>query len=117
MTLSSLLRLSLPGLAAFTVLAGCSSHDVVTTATRPGKYRLYGCDQLNKRGVDLVKREGELQGLMQKAKQAPGGELAVAVAYQNEYNINQSDLHEIEVAGAERKCQLKYRSVSERAVR
>ncbi len=102
------------GLAAF---AGCTSHDLETTATRPGKFQLYNCDQLDKRGVDVLKRERELEGLIQKAKSGPGGELAVALAYQNEYNIAKSDLREIELAGTEKRCNLKFRSVSERAVR
>ena len=105
------------GLAAAIALAGCTSHDIVASATRPGKYRLYNCEQLNKRGSELVKRERELEALMQKATQAPGGELAVAIAYRNEYNIAQGDLREVEIEGAEKKCVLKYRTVSERAVR
>lgn len=103
--------------AVLIVMAGCTSHDLATTASRPGKFRTFSCDLLNKRGVELVKRERELDDLMQKAKQGAGGELAVAIAYQNEYSIVQGDLREIELTGAERNCALKFRTVSERAVR
>lgn len=103
-------------LAFLALLAGCTSHDMVTTASRPGKFRLHNCEQLDKKGTELLKRERELDGLMQKARQGPGGEVAIAIAYQNEYNIVQGDLREIELTGTERNCALKFRTVSERAV-
>lgn len=110
------LHTRLAGLAAAIVLSGCAGHEVVATVTRPGKFRLYNCDQLDKRGAEVLKRERELADLMQRARQAPGGEVAIAIAYQNEYNIALGDLREIELTAAERNCALKYRSVSERAV-
>ena len=88
-----------------------------TSATRPGKFRLYNCEQLDKRGIEVLKRERELTVLMEKARQGTGGEIAIAIAYQNEYNIAQGDLREIELTAAERNCVLKYKTVSERAVR
>lgn len=105
------------GLAAIIALCGCTSHDIVTSVSRPGKFRLYSCDQLNKRGTDLLKREHELDDLMQKARQGQGGELAIAIAYQNEYNMVRGDLREIELTGTERNCPLTFRTVSESAVR
>lgn len=111
------LRHPLIALAGLLVVTGCSSHDLVTSASRPGKFRLYNCDQLDKRGAEVLKRERELDELMQKARQGAGGEVAVAIAYQNEYNIAVGDLREIELTAAERNCVLKFRSVSERAVR
>lgn len=104
------------GLAGVIALAGCTSHELVANASRPGKFQLYSCDELDKRGTELIKRERELGGLMQKARQSPGGELAVAIAYQNEYNIVLSDLREVEISGANRNCVLKYRTASERAL-
>jgi hypothetical protein len=104
-------------IAVLAALSGCTGHDMVTTVSRPGKFKLLNCAELNKRGTELLRREGELNGLMQKARQGPGGELAIAIAYQNEYNIVQGDLHEIERAGAEKNCELKHRSASERAIR
>ena len=111
------LRLHLIAISALVAVAGCTSHDLVTSASRPGKFRLYSCDQLDKRGAELVKRERELNDLMQKARQGAGGEIAIAIAYQNEYNIVLGDLRELELTGTERNCVLKFRSVSERAVR
>jgi hypothetical protein len=111
------LRHSLIALAGLLVVTGCTSHDLVTNASLPGKFRLYNCDQLDKRGAEVLKRERDLDELMQKARQGAGGEIAVAIAYQNEYNIALGDLREIELTAAERNCVLKFRSVSERAVR
>ncbi|MFZ5689644.1 MAG: hypothetical protein ACOY5F_00170 [Pseudomonadota bacterium] len=103
---------------ALTVAAGgCAGHDIEAVASRPGKFRLYDCALLDKRGGELLKREQELADLMQKARQSAGGELAVAIAYQNEYNTVKGDLREIELTGADRKCALKYRTASDRAVR
>jgi hypothetical protein len=110
-------RRSLIALVALLAVTGCTSHDIVTSASRPGKFRLYNCDQLDKRGAEVLKRERELAVLMDKARQGAGGEIAIAIAYQNEYNIALGDLREIELTAAERNCALKFRSVSERAVR
>ncbi len=110
-------RVFLIALAGLFAVTGCTSHDIVTSASRPGKFRLYNCEQLDNRGAEVLKRERELNELMQKARQGAGGEIAVAIAYQNEYNIVLGDLREIDLTAAERNCALKYRSVSERAVR
>ncbi|HWV51869.1 hypothetical protein [Pseudorhodoplanes sp.] len=101
--------------AAF--LAGCAGHEAELHASRPGKFQLYSCDQLNQEGTKLLQRERELADLMQRARQGTGGELAVAIAYQNEYNTVAGDLRQIETTGGERNCTLKYRTAAERAVR
>ena len=108
---------SLMAVAALVVVAGCASHDMVASVSRPGKFRLYNCDQLDKQGAIVLKKERELDALIQKARQGPGGEIAVAIAYQNEHNIALGDLREIDLSAAERNCALKFRTVSEQAVR
>lgn len=65
----------------------------------------------------MVKREKELREQMDKAKQGPGGEVAIALAYQNEYNMTLGDLQEVETTGAEKKCVLRHRPLSDQAVR
>lgn len=104
-------------IAPAVALSACAGHDFETTASRPGKFRQYDCALLDQRGGELLKREQELTDLMQRARQSAGGELAAAIAYQNEYNSVKGDLREIELTGADRKCVLKYRTASERAVR
>jgi hypothetical protein len=104
-------------IALTAALCGCAGHDIEAVASRPGKFRQYDCALLDQRGSELLKREQELTDLMQRARQSAGGELAVAIAYQNEYNTVKGDLREIEMTGADRKCALKYRTASDRAVR
>ncbi len=104
------------GLAAIAFLAGCAGHDAEIHASRPGKFRLLTCAELDKEGAVLLKRERELDSLIQRAKQGAGGEIAIAIAYQNDYNLVRGDLREIELTGAERNCVLKYRTAAERAV-
>lgn len=103
-------------LAVLIGLAACAGSEGVSLS-RPGKFNLYNCALLNEQGANLVKRERDLQGLMQKAAQGPGGEIASTLAYRSEYNITQGDLREIERVGAEKKCVLKHRSVSDQVVR
>ena len=73
-------RVFLIALAGLFAVTGCTSHDIVTSASRPGKFRLYNCEQLDNRGAEVLKRERELNELMQKARQGAGGEIAVAIA-------------------------------------
>jgi hypothetical protein len=110
----------LPGCLAIALAAlagGCASQELVEASARPGKYRLYNCDDLTRRGIEIVKREKELRDLIEKAKQGPGGEIAVALAYQSEYNLALGDLQELENTGVQKKCVLKHRSVSDQVVR
>lgn len=103
-------------LVALAGLSACASPEGLSLS-RPGRYNLYSCALLNERGVALLKREQELEALMAKAAQGAGGEIANTLAYRGEYNITQGDLREIERVGAEKKCVLKHRSVSDQAVR
>lgn len=105
------------GMASPFLLGACASQEYGISSSRPGKYNLYNCDQLNRRGAEAVKREQELKALMQKAVQGPGGEVAIAIAYRSEYNVAQGDLLEIERVGAEKKCVMKHRAVSDQTVR
>jgi len=104
-------------LAAPAMLAGCASQEFGISSSKPGKYNLYNCDQLNRRGAELMRRERELKGLMDKAAQGAGGEIAIAIAYRSEYNVVQGDLFEVERVGAEKKCIMKHRVVSDQVVR
>jgi len=103
-------------LAVFSGLTACAGTEGLSL-NNPTKYNFYSCALLNENGELLTKRERELESLMQKAAQGPGGELVNAIAYRNEYNITKGDLREIERVGAEKRCVLKYRSVSDQVVR
>lgn len=103
---------------ALAVLAsGCTSHEMVDAARRPGKYRFYSCPELTTRGLEIVRRERELREQIEKARQGPGGEAVVLLAYQSEYTMTLGDLQELETTGAEKKCTLKHRPMSDQVVR
>ena len=104
-------------LVLFALAGGCAGHEAVDAARRPGKYRFYSCDELTTRGTEIVRRERELREQIDKARQGPGGEFAVAVAYQAEYNQTLGDLQELENTGASKKCTLRHRPVSDQVVR
>ena len=110
--LSATLALTIAALAG-----GCAGHEMIESTRRPGKYRFYSCDELTTRGRELVTREREMRTNMDKARQGTGGEIAVALAYQTEYNQTLGDLRELEAQGVEKKCTLKHRSVSDQVVR
>jgi hypothetical protein len=103
----------LPALALAGLLAGCSSESLV----RPGRYGYYNCEQIAMTGKERASREAELKGLMQKASQGPGGELAIALAYRTEYITVQGELKELESAAATKKCNTPWRPISEQVVR
>jgi len=98
-------------------LAGCASEQVSTAIVRPAKYSIYNCDQLAIAGHEQVARERELRALMDKAAQGPGGELAITLAYRNEYLTTQGNLRELEAAAVDKNCKMPWRTDSERAVR
>ena len=59
--------LAAAGLCAAFGLAACAGAGTEGVSfSRPGKYNLYNCALLNETGTTLVKREQELEGLMQK---------------------------------------------------
>ena len=110
--------LTIASLATLVGLGACAgSGSEGLSLSRPGKYNLYNCVLLNEQGANLVKRERQLEELMAKAAQGPGGAIASTLAYRSEYNIAQGDLREIERVGAEKKCVLKHRPVSDQVVR
>ena len=98
-------------------LAGCASEQVSSAIVRPAKYSIYNCDQLAIAGHEQVARERELRALMDKAAQGPGGELAITLAYRNEYLTTQGNLRELEAAAVDKNCKMPWRTDSERAVR
>jgi hypothetical protein len=108
--------------AAFLLAAGlgaCALSDndqLSALMVAPGKYDLFKCDQLADRGKERAQRAQELKALMDKSAQGPGGGVANALAYRNEYLLALGDLKELENAALSKKCQMPWRSVNERAM-
>lgn len=99
------------------LLGACSNAELSTSLVRPDRFAYYNCDQLALAGRGRVERERELQQLMHKAAQGPGGEVAIALAYRTEYLTLQGEMKELDAAAAEKKCGTPWRSISEQAVR
>ncbi len=96
---------------------GCSNVQVSSAIVKPGKYSIYNCDQIATAGRAEAARERELKGLIDKAAQGPGGQVAIALAYRNEYLMAQGNLRELEAAAIDKNCRMPWRTESERAVR
>ena len=111
-------KFGMPGALALMV-AGCSAVDndsMSSLMVSPGKYSLYRCNELAEQGKTRVERVQELEVLMEKAAQGPGGEVANALAYRSEYLTARGELKELEVAAIEKKCDMPWRSVSDRSM-
>jgi len=108
----------LVGIGLCLAAGGCASQQMAEYVAKPGKFRFNSCKQLDQIGANTLNRERELAALMERARQGAGGELAVAIAYQQDYTLVLGDLHEIEQTAAERNCELKFRAAAaERAER
>ncbi len=97
-------------------LGGCTNVQVSSMMVKPGKYSIYNCDQIATAGRQLVTRERELKALIDKAAQGAGGQVAIVLAYRNEYLEVQGSLRELEAAAVDKNCKTPWRTDSERAV-
>jgi hypothetical protein len=87
------------------VLAGCATGEKAEDFyVAPGKYVLYDCQQLAGTAAHFEERKKELEGLIARAKQGPGGELASALAYDADYAANLGELKDVHREQAEKNC-------------
>jgi hypothetical protein len=101
-------------ISACAMLAGCSNvEDLFVT---PGKFEVYSCDQIAAQGKTAATRERELKGLMGKASEGAGGALVNTMAYRSEYLAMQGQLKQLEQMAVEKKCDMPWRSVSDRSM-
>ena len=69
-----------------------------------GKFDLLTCKEIERRISGTQSRERELQQLIARAQESPGGTLVSAIAYNNEYLQLRGDLKELQEASAAKKC-------------
>ena len=88
------------------MLAGCAAGDggVSRALVAPGNYDLYDCNQMAGVGRGLATRNRQLEKLIVRARQGPGGGFVAATAYEPEYNTNTVKLRDLQRVMAERKC-------------
>jgi hypothetical protein len=88
-------------------LAGCGSISDQTAASAlvaPGKFDIYTCRDIEQRKRQASARFTELEQLMARAAQSPGGEFVGALAYRSEYLETQGELEQLARSAAEKQC-------------
>jgi hypothetical protein len=99
--------LTCAGLVVTLALAGCGTiSDEVAgrAAVSPGRYDIYPCPNIEARLKDVQMRRTELEQLMARSSQSPGGEFVNAIAYRTEYVQTSGDLEELARASSAKKC-------------
>ena len=100
-------------------VAGCGSISERTAAaafSSPGKYDIYTCGDLEIASLSLRNRQLELEQLMARASQGPGGEFVNIIAYRGEYAQGRGELVELGRAKANKQCASESKYLSGRAV-
>jgi hypothetical protein len=99
------------------MLGGCASVDFGTSMlVSPGKYDIYTCKEIEERTKTVRAREQELQALMARSAQGPGGGLINAIAYNSDYLTARGELKELEQSAASKQCAGQNSSSSQRSV-
>jgi hypothetical protein len=101
------------------MLAACAMSDnenLSALMVSPGKYDFYKCDQIARQGKENAERAKELKGLMDRSAQGPGGQVANALAYRNEYLTAVGELRQLESAAISKKCEIPWQPISERSM-
>jgi len=70
----------------------------------PGRFDVYPCPNIEHAIKEARTRRTELEQLMARSSQSPGGELVNALAYRTEYVQKGGDLQELAKAANEKKC-------------
>lgn len=93
-------------LALCGALSACAStgDSAVTFFADPGKYQYHNCKQLATAHTNMLARQKELKGLIDKAEQGAGGVLVGAIAYRSEYVATGEDLKVIDATAREKNC-------------
>ena len=102
--------------AALGACAMADNESLSALMVAPGKYDFYKCDQLAVQGKERTQRAQALKALMDKAAQGPGGAVANALAYRNEYLTVLGELKELENTALAKKCDMPWRTISERSM-
>jgi hypothetical protein len=87
-------------------LGGCAgSEDMIgRVLVAPGDYQFYNCQQLASTAKSLGARMQELEQLMAKSSQGPGGGLVNAMAYKPDYLNVRGQLNEARREAASKNC-------------
>lgn len=90
--------------SAAVLLTGCSMEVISTRFSDPAKYDLYECKQLVTERNELEKRESELRGLIQKARDGTAGPVVAEVAYGPDYVTAREQIAVVDEMRQRRNC-------------
>ena len=96
---------ALAGIAlASLLLAGCTGDTLGRAMVPAGGYDLYDCKQLASTEAKQRERAGELEKLMVRARQGPGGGLISSMTYEPEYEGARTKAADLRKVMTERNC-------------
>ena len=94
-------------LAVATALASCgalSEDTALNIFVAPGKFDIFSCTDIETRAAGARYRLKELDALMAKSAQGPGGEFVNVIAYRNEHLQTRGDIRLLAEAAAHKGC-------------
>ena len=100
-------------------LAGCAGMSEQTAASAlvsPGKFDFYNCQDIARTVQDRRRRQTELEQLMARSAQSPGGEFVNAIAYRTEYLQARGELELLAKTAADKQCATQSQWSSARAL-
>jgi hypothetical protein len=104
---------------AATALGGCanvSEQNAALAFVAPGKFNLYTCQDIERQVATTRDRRIELEQLMARSAQAPGGEFINTLVYRSEHLQTRGDLDELARVATEKQCATQSQWSSKRAV-
>lgn len=110
----------LAAMPVIAILTGCgtSLQDQVGDSVwvTPRKYAYYDCLQLQGQDRGFAARQKDLEELMARAAQGPGGSMVGTLAYRTEYQQVLGERRGVAAIAAEKRCQIEGDSRSGRSV-
>ncbi len=116
-----MIRPLLAGLLPCLLLAGCGSsalQDQVGDSVwvQPGKYAFHDCLQAQNSDRGFAGRQRELEDLMSRAAQGPGGAAIGQMVYRTEYQQVLGERRQLAIVLAQKRCSIEGNSPSGRSV-
>jgi hypothetical protein len=91
--------------AILAALTGCVSEQAASRfLVDPDRYVLYSCPEIARATQANASRQHELEGLMAKAGEGTGGQLASTMAYRPEYAQLRGEMDQLRKAAADKNC-------------
>lgn len=114
--LAGLIVATLVCVLAAATLAGCSGV-IGSLMVDPARYSADRCNDLVTEWNNLVKRENELRGLIDKAREGGGGTVIGAVAYRGDYETVLAQEKVLQRTAADKNCALTPTYKSDQTIR